>query len=116
MYINDLSEASKFLKSLFADDITFQASGKTLEELEEFMNTELAKAAHKLHTRKSFFSLYRIKNLLPTKLKVILYNAVFKSHIEYGDNGQESRKSKSSRKDIQALFTKSGFGHTEPIL
>ena len=188
IYINDLPGASKLLESLFADDTTFQASGKTLEELEEFMNTELAKAAQwfkdnqlTLHPgktryillnskgktldirlegtpikqishrsdetsfkflgimideslnwkehisylhgklRKSFFSLCRIKNLFPTKLKVLLFNALFKSHIEYGIQvwGQGTGIQKIEiiqKKMVRALFTKSGFGHTEPIM
>ena len=68
--------------------------------------------------RKAFFSLCRIKNL---KLKVLLFNALFKSHVEYGIQiwGQGTGIQKieiMQKKMIRALFTKSGFGHTEPIM
>ena len=188
IYINDLPNASKLLESLFADDTTFQASANKLKDLEEFMNTELSKAAqwfkdnqltlhpgktryvlfnsrgqsldirledtkikqiskssdetsfkflgimvdeslswkehiNYLHQklRKSFFSLCRIKNLFPTKLKVMLFNSLFKSHIEYGiqvwGNGTGLQKIEiMQKKMIRALFSKSGFGHTEPIM
>ena len=71
--------------------------------------------------RKSFFSLCRIKNLFPLKLKILLFNALFKSHIEYGIQvwGQGTGIQKIEllqKKMIRALFTKSGFGHTEPIM
>ena len=71
--------------------------------------------------QKSFFSLCRIKNLFPTKLKVLLFNSLFKSHIEYGIQvwGQGTGLQKIEvlqKKMVRALFTKSGFGHTEPIM
>ena len=71
--------------------------------------------------RKAFYSLCRIKNFFPLKLKVLLFNSLFKSHVEYGIQvwGQGTGIQKielMQKKMIRALFTKSGFGHTEPIM
>ena len=71
--------------------------------------------------RKSFFSLCRIKNLFPTRLKVMLFNSLFKSHIEYGiqvwGQGTGIKKIEQlQKKMVRTLFTRSGFGHTEPIM
>ena len=71
--------------------------------------------------RKAYFSLCRIKNLFPLKLKLLLFNALFKSHIEYGiqvwGQGTGIKKIETMQKKmVRTLFTKSGFGHTEPIM
>ena len=71
--------------------------------------------------RKAFFSLCRIKNLFPLKLKLMLFNALFKSHVEYGiqvwGKGTGIKKIETlQKKMVRTLFTKSGFGHTEPIM
>ena len=71
--------------------------------------------------RKAYFSLCRIKNLFPLKLKLLLFNALFKSHVEYGIQvwGQGTGIKKielMQKKMVRTLFTKNGFGHTEPIM
>ena len=45
LFINDLPNATEFLTLLFADDTTFQLSGKSIRALFEKCNFELEKAA-----------------------------------------------------------------------
>ena len=187
LYINDLPNATELLLSLFADDTTLQASGKTKEELEHFINTELWKVSewfdanqltlHPTKTRyilfnsrgqeldlhlkgiklkqiaehsdencfkflglqvdeklswkhhceflhkklnKVYYSLNRIKNLFPLKLKVQLFHSLFNSHITYGlqmwgASPHANQIEKIQKRMIRSLLSNGGFVHTEPI-
>ena len=69
LFINDLPNATEFLTLLFADDTTFQFSGKSLRALFEKSNSELEKAATwfktnrlTLNVKKTKFMLFEAKN------------------------------------------------------
>lgn len=71
--------------------------------------------------RRIQYSLCKIKNTFPTKLKINIYNALCKSNIEYGIqiwglSPKIALIQKSQKRIIRSLFCKNGFAHTEPIM
>ena len=67
IYINDLPNATELLLSLFADDTTLQASGKTIEEVESKINNELSVLSDWFETNQL--------TLHPNKTRYILFNS-----------------------------------------
>ena len=66
IYINDLPLATKLFVLMFADDTTLLASGSNLDELYNFVNTEL-------HNLTTYFRLNKLA-LHPEKTKFMLFS------------------------------------------
>ena len=64
LFFNDLPNATEFLTLLFADDTTFQFSGKNLRALFEKSNSELEKAATWFKTNRLTLNIKKIKFML----------------------------------------------------
>ena len=191
IYINDLPNASKLFASLFADDTTYQHSGNSITEIEQFINNELRLASNwfdanrltlhpgktqfmvfmrnrrdppklnlkilgvpikqcgekfetktitflgvvmdeklswKAHVNKvatkirsANFMLNLVKNTLPEKLRITLYNALVKPHIEYclglyGRSPSIATIEKLQKRAIRITFRASYTAHAEPLL
>ena len=71
--------------------------------------------------RSATFTLGNVKNILPTKQKMLIYNALFKSHVEYGitcwpvKNNYLSQIFQLQKKAIRYIDGGSAKKHTEPL-
>ena len=68
----------------------------------------------------SIFALKQVKNILPMKIKKLLYNAMVKPHLEYGllvwgQSKQLTRVEKLQKKALRLVSNASYNAHTEPI-
>ena len=68
----------------------------------------------------SIFALKQVKNILPMKIKKLLYNAMVKPHLEYGllvwgQSKQLTRVEKLQKKAVRLISNASYNAHTEPI-
>ena len=71
--------------------------------------------------RKALFTLISIKNILPLKTRIELYNALFKPHIDYclvvwGNALDIQIITLLQKKAIRAVYNKKKFAHAEPLL
>ena len=187
IFISDLPGATRMLCSLFADDTTLQAAGNNINELINYVNKELQKAAdwfeannlsvhpgktkfiifgHKGDTPKIYlsghelerigekgetkcfkflgiyidenltwkyhadqvynkinrvmFQLIRLRKTLSKEHKIMIYNSLVKSHLEYGIQiwGQTKQKiniEKAQKKIIRIINGKNKYTHSEPL-
>ena len=68
------------------------------------------------------FALARVKNTLPTSIKIMLYNSLIKSHLEYGilawggvSQGKLNRLLNIQKKAIRNVSGKSKLAHCDPL-
>jgi hypothetical protein len=101
-----------------SEERSFKFLGVHIDELLNW-SYHISHVASKLN--KIYFALTRIKNYFPLKLKIGLYNALFKSHLEYcvpiwGHAKGIAKIEKIQKRMIRSLFYGKGFAHTEPLL
>ena len=98
-----MNETTKFLGMIVDDKLTWEP--------------HINKVASKL--RSINFYLAQVKHILPEKLKVNLYNALFKPHIEYCLNiyghANISKLTKIQKRAIRLTFNSKYNAHAEPL-
>jgi hypothetical protein len=101
-----------------SEELSFKFLGVHIDE-------SLSWSSHVTHVKKKlsniYFALCRYKNYFPAKLKINLYNALFKSYMEYclpiwGEAKSVTVIDKIQKRMVRALFYGKGFAHSEPIL
>lgn len=71
--------------------------------------------------RKSLFTLSQIKNVLPLKTRILVYNALFKPHIDYclviwGNSNHSKPIELLQKRAIRTVYNMNKFTHAEPLL
>lgn len=79
----------------------------------------ISKVAAKL--RSVLYHLNKVKNILPEKLKLMLYNGLFKPHLEYcltifGHTSKMEVLIKLQKRAIRTVYRKNQLAHAEPLL
>ena len=85
LFINDLPNATDFLTLLFADDTTFQVSGTDLNQLFDFVNTELKKSAVWFEANKLTLNVKKTKYMVFSEST----SEVSNNHLKIGDTNIE---------------------------
>ena len=88
--------------------------------IDEFLswNYHINHVANKISS--SLYALRQVKNLLPVKIKKLLYNSMVKPHLDYGilvwgQSLQTIRLEKLQKKSVRLITNSSYNAHTEPI-